>query len=204
MKRLSLNSITAPTKLGVGLSIAAVCGAVALSVGLTQITAADRLVDGGYDQAIAVASSRHEPAGVPTGVLRLATHAAKVLPTFPTAATEHAWLTRPVLQGEPVQLVPVTAPAVSSVIGSSVGARFTVANADSIQTLEVVDVSEISAEQLNRNATPSNMPAKLLLVSCKIVGDVKSPGSKATDRAEVVRFIVDADLTHPVRLPRAL
>jgi hypothetical protein len=202
MKRLSINSITAPTKLGVGLSIVSVCGAVAFSVGLMQVTAADRLVDGGYDQAIAVASSRHEPAGPAPGVLRLAAHSVKVLPTVPTAATEHAWLTRPVLQGEPVQLEPVTAPAVSSVIGSSIGARFTVASADSIQTLEVVEVTEILAEQLNR--TSSYMPAKLLLVSCKIVGDVKSSGSKATDRSEVVRFIVDADLTHPVRLPRAL
>jgi hypothetical protein len=198
MERLSSNNITTPTKVGVGLSIATICGAFALSLGLMQVTAADRLVDGGYDQAIAVASSRHE-AGASVSGLRLASYPTVGLPSLPTAATEHAWLTRPLLQGDPVQ------PVLHAVIGSSIGARFTVAIADSTQTLEVIDISEISAVQLNRNVTSTDAPGKLLLVSCKIVGDVKSPGSKmANDRAEVVRFLIDADLTHPIRLPPAL
>ncbi len=204
MERLSINSITTSaieTPAKVGISIATICGAFMLAVGLMQVTAADRLVDGGYDQAIAVASARQDPAGTLTGGLRLATHSSvKVQPSAPTAATEHAWLTRPVLQGEPVQLEPVTARAISSVIGSTVGARFTVASADSVQTLEVIDVIEISLEQLSRSTT-ADRQGKLLLVSCKIVGEAKAPDSKAN---EVVRFIVDADLTHPVRLPRAL
>jgi hypothetical protein len=215
MERLSINRIPASTSVGAGLSIAIVCGAVALSVGLIRITAADRLIDGGYDQAIARASARDELAtGTHPGALRLANHTVKVLATIPTAATEHAWLTRPMmpveaLQAETAAAEPVVAPAaISAVIGASVGARFTVANADSIQTLEVFDVSEISSDQLNRNAALTDVPGKMLLVSCRIVGEVKSPVSKTNDRADVVRdvvrFIVDAELTHPVRLPRAL
>jgi hypothetical protein len=207
MERLS---ITTPAEVGTGLSIAAVCGALALSVSLMRVTAADRLVDGGYDKVIATASSLQEPAGTKLSILRLATHSVKPQPSFPTAATEHAWLTRPVLHGEAAAVEPVpfeaaTAPTAGVLIGSSVGARFTIASADSVQTLEVIDVSEISAEQLNRAATSMTAAAKMLLVSCRVVGDAKSPASKMTaDRDKVVRFIVDAGTAHAVRLPRAL
>jgi hypothetical protein len=60
MERLSINSYTMsahnikPARVGLG--VATVCGALALSWTLTQLTAADRLVDGGYDQAIASAN----------------------------------------------------------------------------------------------------------------------------------------------------
>jgi hypothetical protein len=211
MERLNIKRITTSVtrtpgkigaKIGAGLIIATICGAVSLAAGLMKVTAADRLVDGGYDQAIAVASAQYEPVVTLIGGLRLATHSSVNGPMLPTAATEHAWLTRPVLQGEALHLDPVAGSAIGSVIGSSVGARFAIASVDSVQTLEVIDISEISPDQI-RGATLTDIPGKLLLVSCKIVNETKSPGAKA-DRTEVVRFIVDGDITHPVRLPRGL
>jgi hypothetical protein len=200
MKRI--NSSVTPIRVGVGLGAAA-----AFAVGLMQVTA-DRFVDGNYDQAIAVASSLDRASDTQSGLLRLATHSVKVVPMLPTAATEHAWLTRPVMLGEPAHVEPVVKEPVvkvmSPAIGSTLGARFTIASADNIQTLEVIDVSEISAEQLNSGVSSTTARGKMLLVSCKIVGEAKSPGSKPSDGADVVRFIVDAGAAHPVRLPRAL
>jgi hypothetical protein len=202
MERLN---ITRPARVGVGLSIAIACGAVALSVGLMRVTAADRLVDGGYDQVIALTSSQREPATVMSGgVLRLATHPVRAAPSVPTAATEHAWLTRPTMQAEPGVVEPALAPAMGAVIGTSVGARFTVASADSVQTLEVVDVSDIPAEQLNRSGTAMSASTKMLLVSCRIVDEGKVPTSQPAVSADVIRFIVSAGPSLPVGLPRAL
>jgi hypothetical protein len=219
MERLSINSYMTPapnsaldlTLARLGLGVATVCGALALSWTLMQLTAADRLVDGSYDQAIASANLPMEPAAGLPGPISLAAHSETVSQTrsiaAPIAATEHAWLTRPVMQGEPVPaeavVAPLASPIVSSVIGTSVGARFTVAHADKIQSLEVIDVKEILLEP-HQGAATSGAAGKMLLVSCKIIGEVKSPASDATDRARVVRFIVDADPTRPVRLPRAL
>jgi hypothetical protein len=195
MKRI--NSSVTPIRVGVGLGAAA-----AFAVGLMQVTA-DRFVDGNYDQAIAVASSLDRASDTQSGLLRLATHSVKVVPVLPTAATEHAWLTRPVMHGEAAHVEPVVK-VMSPAIGSTLGARFTIASADNIQTLEVIDVSEISAEQLNSGVSSTTARGKMLLVSCKIVGEAKSPGSKPSDGADVVRFIVDAGAAHSVRLPRAL
>ena len=201
MKRLRIKSIAAANLAAIGLSLGAVCASVAMM----QVTAADRLVDGGYDQAITVASSaigarssahRH---GASAGLLRLAAHASAV--AEPTAATEHVWLTRRALHVEPLAAAAV--PALSAMaISSTVGARFTLANAGEAlaQTLEVVDVREIAPDHM----AADHGPAKLLLVSCKVVADGTSPA-----RTGLVRFIVDADsraaaAAHPVLVPRAL
>jgi hypothetical protein len=209
MKRLSIKSIVAGTagpRLAVGaLSFGAAFGALAL----LQITAADRLVDAGYDQAIAVASHPvdatvgHAAAVVPSRLLRLT---AGPSPAFrqgeSTAAPEHVWLTRPALHIEPAAVDPLAGKA--PIIATSVGARFTVAAAGSSETFEVVDVREISAERLTGEAAMVDGAAKLLLVSCRVLAE----GTSANP-AQLVRFLVDAstgnaDPAHAVRFPRAL
>jgi hypothetical protein len=197
MKRLSIKSIRTASLAGIG----AICGAVAVM----QITAADRLVDGGYDQVIAVASLTSGSS--PSALLRRAS-IPSLATSEPTAATEHVWLTH---RSDFIEPLTVDAAPDVSAIGSTVGARFVLASAGEAitQTFEVVDVREITAEyspadQLVNDAIQSGGLGKMLLVSCKVVAEGRSPA-----RAGLVRFVVDADphragSTHPLRLPRAL
>jgi hypothetical protein len=179
---------------GANRGFAAVCGAVALSAGIFQMTAADRLVDSTYDQAIAVASSMNESTPPTNGLLRLASQSTNVRPGLPTAASEHAWLTRTVV---PLEVAPVDQAVVGPVLGSTVGARFTVAHAGGSQTFEVTEISQILTDQVGRVTAASPEAAKTLLVTCRMVNDVKS-GISGT--AQVVRFIIDGDPAHPIRL----
>jgi hypothetical protein len=192
-------SIAAPTRVGVGLGVAA-----ALAVGLMQVTA-DRLVDGNYDQAIAVASSHDRAVDTQSGLLRLAAHSVIDTSVLPTAATEHAWLTRSIMPAEPVALagpVHVEPLAVDSAIGTSVGARFKVVSAGHSRELEVVDVREVSGDFLNGTRSANAAANKFLLVSCNVVGEAAAPAGKT---ARVMRFLVDAGsrAADPVK-PRAL
>jgi hypothetical protein len=173
-----------------GLGLAVTGGAFAVM----QTTGADRLVDGRYDQAIAVASFADRSAAeinvdlIPQDLLRLATTGPAAHAAI-HAATEHAWLTRPALQGAPTHggtLQGSSAPASDGrFITSTVGARFTVTNGGVAQTLEVVDVRALTAAAKN---SFNDDQAKFLLVSCRVVGPEKPAGANAG----LVRFIVDA------------
>jgi hypothetical protein len=161
-------------------------GVVYGAADLIQATGADRVVDRGYDRAIAVATDGG--AGrTDVGLLRLAGHKLDAAYATPAAATEHVWLTQSAQHVHP------------TAIGSTVGARFTLSGGGVEQSLEVVDISEIAG-----NA------AKMLMISCKIVGEVSGDGkSPAAAEGHLVRFIVDADPSanrpvHPIRLPRLL
>jgi hypothetical protein len=108
---------------------------------------------------------------------------------------------RPALHIEPAAVEPLARK--TPVIATSVGARFTVAAGGSPQTLEVIDVREVSGDQLTGDAAVGDGTAKLLLVSCRVLAE----GTSASPES-LIRFLVNAsartDPAHLVRLPRAL
>ena len=203
MKRLSSNGAI----VGVGLGLL-----LSGTVGLLHLTGADRLVDGRYDQAIAISSGVDMLATdisaklglAQPELLRLASTTAASQAAVPDAATEHTWLTRPVVHSEPTLIGPLQGGSVpvqsAQLIASTVGAKFTVTSASGAQTLEVVDVREISAATLIN--APNDDHAKFLLVSCRVLGFDKTSGAGTG----LVRFIVNADLNPPTsaRPPRLL
>jgi hypothetical protein len=186
---------------------------MAFSIVCAGVTGADQVIDRGYDHAIALASqSAAFEASANQASIRLVRGVGPGLtePNARTAATEHAWLTavpalsRPELslseRGGSVLNAPVAEP--TAIIATAIGARFTVVHAGQMQTLEVVEVREIAGEfvggYLTRTAV---LPAgRLLMVSCKIVTEAAAPSG----RAQLVRFLVDADDATVTGTPRAL
>jgi hypothetical protein len=212
---------------GVRLGFGVICGALAL----VQGTAADRLVDGSYDSAIAIAAASTPVAAstvntphVTRDLLRLSALTAPALTTpahaimavgkppvvGPMAATEHAWLTA--LPGAIEAKVAVTSstPAMASLFLTSVGSRFEIVQAGGSQTLEVVEVRPLAVEFSRTTPTigptitmPGEAPNKQLLVTCKVV----AAGAVDVSVGQQLRFVVDvADLapaSQPTS-PRAL
>jgi hypothetical protein len=187
-----------------------VVGTAIAVVSLSTLNGADRLVDASYDRAIAVADSVSLMAAEPAYLHRVRQDRVSS-PAVPSArsqaaATEHVWLTRSQHVDaviEPAADASATTPAV---IGTSVGARFSVASGGHSQILEVVDVRQISDDHLPSPALVARDPSsKSLLISCKVVAiDGKTA---AASGARLVRFVVDADghdATTPARFPRVL
>jgi hypothetical protein len=190
--------------------------AVGTAIGVSLSNGADRLVDAGYDRAIAVAAiavgatAVGESAGtvpVETAYVRRVRHDVAPSPPVQSAATEHVWLTGSLLEPGTDHVADVSA-SPPAIIGTTVGARFSVASGGHAQTLEVVDVRPIADDQLP-GAALGNGPAresgaKYLMVSSKVVaidGKAPAPG------ARLVRFVVDAnplDAPTPARFPRVL
>ena len=184
MKQRGAKIVNVKTALGAGL-----CGLA----GLLAVIGPDRLVDGRYDREI----TRARDASV-----------AKLVPSVNQganeAASEHAWLTRLPIRIEPTVVVAGAAVAPSPLIASTVGARFTIGHAGAVQALEVVDVRDISSDG-QFVASTAAAAGKLLLVSCKVVGDAPL----ADGAASIIRFIVESPTNGPtnglpVRTPRQL
>jgi hypothetical protein len=159
-------------------------------------TGADRMIDRGYDRAIAVAAtssdSRARIVPLPP-LLRLASATAvKSVPSHPVAAAEDVWLTAPSAE-------PLAAETNASVVATTVGARFTIARAGVLQTMEVVDVRPVDGDALGTHNAGGH--SKLLLVSCKAVSaEATIAGTR------FVRFLIDAVPVDPASSgsPRAL
>jgi hypothetical protein len=210
---------------GLAGSAAAASLAIVAVVGLVQGTAADRLVDSGYDKAIAI-SVAHDAATTSIGahvgtsaggLLRLAVQPVPPVVSAPTAATEHAWLTRVdasvpasgaapaggLLPVVPDHLVPRR--GIGDAIkrdGATVGARLTLSNMGDTQILEVVNVTEISADLISPLLQSADARPRLIMVSCRVVESTKSAvePSIAGQPLKLVRFIIEADAAQPVRL----
>jgi hypothetical protein len=210
---------------GLAGSAAAASLAIVAMVGLVQGTAADRLVDSGYDKAIAI-SVAHKAATTSIGahvstsagvLLRLAVQPVPPVVSAPTAATEHAWLTRVdasvtasgvapadgLVPVAPDHLVPGRGIGdASKRDGATVGARFTLSNMGHTQILEVINVTDISADLISPLLQSADARTKLVMVACRVVESTKSAvePSIAGQLPKLVRFIIEADAAQPVRL----
>jgi hypothetical protein len=176
--------------------------AVAAVVAAVGSTGADRMIDRGYDHAIAVAATPGDTRAriAPSSPLLRLTSATVVKfgPSHPVAAAEHVWLTAPAAEPLPTaESLPAEAKA--SVVATTIGARFTIAHAGVLQTMEVVDVRPVDGDALGTQDAVGH--SKLLLVSCKAVS-----AEATTAGTRLVRFLIDALPVDPAsgRSPRAL